>query len=137
MSLTLIEAIAGRQRAEAVARDLGLAQWDASHDSDPYILTRPFALTVLGNVLAFSNREQLGIELSPGLDEVSLALVADAWSRRYRSRALTLAAGTAGAVVSRNGIRMVPDRMSISWLAHGPAGPSDDPGRGHAHRRPR
>jgi hypothetical protein len=27
------------------------------------------------------NREQLGIELSPGVDEVSLALVADAWSR--------------------------------------------------------
>ena len=46
--------------------------------------------------LAFWNREQLGIELRPGVDEVSLALVADAWSRTYRSRAMTFA-GTADA----------------------------------------
>jgi transcriptional regulator GlxA family with amidase domain len=114
MSLTLIEAIAGRLRAEAVARDLGLARWDASHDSDAFMLTRPFALTVLGNVLAFWNREELGIELLPGIDEVSLALVADAWSRTYRSRAVTFA-GTGGAVQSRNGVRIVPDRVSSGW----------------------
>ena len=29
------------------------------------------------------------MELTPGVDEVSLALVADAWSRTYRSRAMT------------------------------------------------
>lgn len=114
VSLTLIEAIAGRPRAEAVARDLGLARWDASHDSGAFTLTRPFALTVLRNGLAFWNREELGIELSPGVDEVSLALAADAWSRTYRSRALT-SASTAGAVESRNGIRVIPDRASISW----------------------
>jgi hypothetical protein len=78
------------------------------------MLTRPFALTVLGNVLAFWNREELGLELSPGIDEVSLALVADAWSRTYRSRALTFAR-SAGVVESRNGIRIIPDRASINW----------------------
>jgi transcriptional regulator GlxA family with amidase domain len=114
ISLTIIEAIAGRSRADAVARDLGLARWDASHDSGPFMLTRPFALTVLGNVLAFWNREELGIELSPGTDEVSLALVADAWSRTYRSRAQTFAR-SAGAVESRNGIRIIPDRASNNW----------------------
>jgi transcriptional regulator GlxA family with amidase domain len=114
MSLTLVEAIAGRLRAQAVARDLGLSRWDASHDSGAFMLTRPFALTVLGNVLAFWNREELGIELSPGIDEVSLALVADAWSRTYRSRAVTFAS-TAGAVESRNGIRIIPDRASSKW----------------------
>ena len=113
MSLTLIEAIAGRPRAEAVARDLGLSRWNARHDSGAFMLTRPFALTVLGNVAAFWNREELGIELSPGIDEVSLALVADAWSRTYRSRAVTLAS-TAAAVESRNGIRIIPDRASSS-----------------------
>ena len=90
MSLTLIEAIAGRDKAEAVGRDLGLATWDARHDSGAFQFTRPFALTVMGNTLAFWNKEQLGIELAPGVDEVSLALVADAWSRTYRSRAVTL-----------------------------------------------
>jgi transcriptional regulator GlxA family with amidase domain len=114
MSLTLIEAIAGRPRAEAVARELGLASWDARHDSSAFTLTRPFALTVLGNVLAFWNREELGIELSHGVDEVSLALVADAWSRTYRSRAVTFASNT-GDIQSRNRIRIVPDRGSVSW----------------------
>jgi transcriptional regulator GlxA family with amidase domain len=116
VSLTLIEAIAGRPRAEAVARDLGVRGWDARHDSGAFVLTRPFALTVLGNVLAFWNREELRIELEPGIDEVSLALIADAWSRTYRSRALTFSR-SASAVVSRNGIRIVPDRASINAAA--------------------
>jgi putative intracellular protease/amidase len=114
MSLTLIEAIAGRQKAEAVARDLGLTEWDARHDSSAFVFSRPFALTVLGNVLALWNREELGLELAPGIDEVSLALVADAWSRTYRSRAVTFAR-TAGAQSSENGIRILSDRVVANW----------------------
>jgi transcriptional regulator GlxA family with amidase domain len=110
MSLILIEAIAGRDKAGEVARSLGLAQWDARHDSSAFRFTRPFALTAMGNVLSFWNREQFGIELAPGIDEVSLALVADAWSRTYRSRAITFAA-SAGAVETLNGLRVVPDQV--------------------------
>jgi putative intracellular protease/amidase len=108
MMLTLIEAIAGREKARAVAQDLGLERWDAGHDSSAFEFTRPFAVTVLGNTLAFWNRDRLGIELQPGIDEVSLALVADAWSRTYRSRAATFAA-TEGVLMTRNGMRVVPD----------------------------
>jgi hypothetical protein len=78
------------------------------------MLTRPFATTVLGNVLAFWNREQLGIALESDIDEVSLALVADAWSRTYRSRAVTFAASI-GAVHTRNGIRVIPDQVAAKW----------------------
>ena len=116
MSLTLIEAIAGRDKAEAIARDIGLANWDARHESDEFRFTRPFALTAIANTAAFWNREQLGIELRPGVDEVSLALVADAWSRTYRSRAMTFA-GTADAQQSRNGIRILPDQVAANWPA--------------------
>jgi hypothetical protein len=114
MTLTVIEAIAGREKAEAVARDLGVEHWDISHNSAAFKFTRPFALTVLENTLAFWNREQLGIELSPGMEEVSLALAADAWSRTYRSRALTFS-GSAEAVTTRNGVRILPDRVVASW----------------------
>lgn len=116
MALTLIEAIAGREKAAEVARGLGLAQWDARHTSAAFRLTRPFALTVMGNTLAFWNREEWGIELSRGVDEVSLALVADAWSRTYRSRAITFAAAP-GAIESRNGLRVWPDRIGANWPA--------------------
>lgn len=126
-SLTLIEAIAGRPRAEAVARQLGITQWDARHDSDAFALTRPFALTVMGNVVAFWKRETVGIELSPAIDEMWLALVADAWSRTYRSRAVTFA-NAAAEVESQNSVRIVPDRPSppsadhlVTYRGHRPA----------------
>jgi transcriptional regulator GlxA family with amidase domain len=116
ISLTLIEAIAGREKAEAVGRDIGLTHWDARHESGPFQLTRPFVLTVIGNTVAFWNWEQLGIEVTPGVDEVSLALVADAWSRTYRSSAATFSR-TDGAQETRNGIRIVPDRIAANWPA--------------------
>ena len=111
--LTLIEAIAGREKAQAVAADLGLKQWDARHASGAFRFNRPFATTVLGNLLAVWNRETLGLELRPEIDEVSLALVADAWSRTYRSRAVTFAAQP-GAVPTRSGLRVVPDAVTGS-----------------------
>jgi putative intracellular protease/amidase len=116
MALTLIEAIAGRDKADAIARDLGLPHWDARHKSDAFTFTRPFALTAIGNTLAFWSREQLGIDLRPGADEVSLALVADAWSRTYRSRAVTFAR-TEDALETRSRIRIIPDRVATSWSA--------------------
>lgn len=121
MMLILIEAMAGRQKAEAVARDLGLASWDIRHASQAFRQTRAFTTTVLGNVLAFWNRERVGVELQPGMDEVSLALAADAWSRTYRSRVVSFAA-TSQAVETRNKVRVIPeaapaDRSSARHMA--------------------
>ncbi|MCD6671871.1 MAG: DJ-1/PfpI family protein [Burkholderiaceae bacterium] len=114
MMLTLIEAIAGREKAAAVARELGVDRWDARHASGAFRFTRSFASTVLGNTLAFWNRDEFGIALEPGIDEVSLALVADAWSRTYRSRAVTFAASTS-AIVTAHGIRILPGRNMEDW----------------------
>ena len=116
MSLTLIEAIAGRDKARAVGRDIGLPDWDARHESDAFTFTRPFALTAIGNTAAFWTRERLGIELKDDVDEVSLALAADAWSRTYRSQAVTFA-GTAEARQSRGGMRIYPDQVAANWPA--------------------
>ena len=116
MSLTLVEAIAGEDKARAVARELGVMHWDARHDSNAFKFTRPFALAATRNRLAFWQQEHLGIALTPGVDEVSLALVADAWSRTYRSRAVTFAPA-AGAIRSRNGIGVIPDQIAATWPA--------------------
>jgi putative intracellular protease/amidase len=116
MSLALIDAIAGRDKADAVGQGLGLTRWDLRHDSSAFQFTRPFAVTAIRNTLAFWNREKFGIELVPGVDEVSLALVADAWSRTSRSRAVTFA-GTAGAVETSNGLRILPDQVASGWPA--------------------
>lgn len=117
LTLTLIEAVAGREKAEAIAQNLGVKHWDISHNSAAFKMTPAFALTVLGNLLAIWNREQLGIELTTGVDEVSLALSADAWSRTYRSQALTFAV-SAEAVTTRNGVRILPDRIAAGWQSN-------------------
>ncbi len=110
MALTLIEAIGGRAKAEEIGRTIGLTSWDLSHDSQAFAFTRRFASTAIANMLAFWKREHLRLELVPGVDEVSLALVTDAWSRTYRSRAVTFSE-THGAKESRHGIRIVPDEV--------------------------
>jgi putative intracellular protease/amidase len=112
-SLTLIEAIAGREKAEEVAKQIGLTHWDTRHDSDAFKFTRPFALSVMGNKLAFWAHEDVAIDLRPGVDEVSLALVADMWSRTYRSRATTFSA-SGESQRTRGGLLIVPDRDSAT-----------------------
>jgi transcriptional regulator GlxA family with amidase domain len=116
VALTLVEAIAGREKAQAVGREIGVTDWDARHNSRAFQFTRPFAMTALRNSVAFWNRDTFGIELATGVDEVSLALVADAWSRTYRSRAMTFAPNSATRE-SRNGIQVVPDQVRSSWPA--------------------
>lgn len=114
MMLTLIEAIGGREKAKAVARDLGVDHWDARHASNAFRFSRPFATTVLGNVAAFWNRDEFGIALEPGIDEVALAHMADAWSRTYRSKAVTFAASPS-AIVTANGIHILPGQVADAW----------------------
>lgn len=123
MMLTLIEAIAGHDKAQGVAVDLGLAGWDARHDSSAFHFNRPFALTVMGNSMAFWNHEKLGLPIWPGMDEVALALVADAWSRTYRSRAVTFS-DSADAVTMRSGIRIYPD--TTGWRSQTQLAPLSD-----------
>ena len=45
---------------------------------------------------------------------MSLALIADAWSRTYRSRAVTFASKS-DAIETRNGIRILPDEVARNW----------------------
>ncbi len=116
LSLTLIEVIAGRAKAEAMAVELGVRRWGIRHNSAVYKFTRPFAVTAMNNKLAFWNHEELGLELKPGMDEVTLALVGDAWSRTFRSRAVTFARKMA-AIETRGGLRIFPEQVATDWAA--------------------
>ncbi|AHG64944.1 DJ-1/PfpI family protein [Advenella mimigardefordensis] len=111
--LTLIEAIAGREKAQQAGQDLGVMQWSAAHDSQSFRFTRPFALTVIQNTMAFWHREKLLMPLHTGIDEVALAMVADAWTRTYRSRVAT-SAPNKEPIISRNGMHIIADAVSTS-----------------------
>ena len=125
VSLALVEATAGRPAAEALARRLGVARWDAAHDSEAFHLDRRHVRTAAGNWLAFWSHETIGLRVEDGVDEIALALVADAYSRTYRSRAVTAAAGP---VTTRHGLTLVPDGDSVAGRVPPPM-PTDHPAR--------
>jgi len=108
VSLAIVEAIGGRGRAETVAEELGVDVWDARHDSAAFRLDRGHVLTAVRNTVTFWNHDTIGVPVAPGVDEIALALTADAYSRTYRSRALTVAHDR-GLIATRRGLVLVPD----------------------------
>jgi hypothetical protein len=58
--------------------------------------------------LARWSHERIGISVSPGIDELSLALQADALSRTYKSKAFSVSADDVP-VGTKRGLLIVPD----------------------------
>ena len=123
-ALALVEAIAGPQRAAAVAQELGVSDWGTQHNSDVFhphlgVNLLAFATVMLANDLFYAT-EQLGVPVSAGVDDLALALTADAYSRTGRSRAYSVAA-TATSLRTRHGLTLVPDRVQgganqLAWV---------------------
>ncbi len=104
-SLALVEAIAGRPAAAALAAQLQVADWSSKHDSDAFRS---------GSMLTGSwlrRTQSIGVPLAPGVDEIAVALTLDAYSRTGRSKAYGLA-GTAAPVRSLNGLTFLPEQIS-------------------------
>ncbi|AKC72243.2 hypothetical protein MB84_08390 [Pandoraea oxalativorans] len=112
LSLALVEGIAGEKRAADVARSLGVTDWSARHASAGFRLDASRLWTIASHWLAFWRHETLAIPVSDGVDDVSLALVSDAWSRTWRSEAIAVHEGTR-TVRMASGLRLVP-QMDIS-----------------------
>jgi putative intracellular protease/amidase len=130
-SLALIEAIAGHARAAAVAAELGTSNWGPVHDS------RSFQPRFGRNLSAFAatqylngwfhKAQALGIPVAAGVDEVALALTADAYTRTGRAHAYALAAnGTP--VETLHGLTLLPERTDARSLTRVVAVPADRPG---------
>lgn len=92
-SIALVEAIAGTEKATSVATALNIDTWGVQHHSADFQLNARHAWVAATNWLAFWRKEKIGIAVEPGVNEVSLALIADAYSRTYRSKAYVLAQG--------------------------------------------
>jgi RNA polymerase sigma factor (sigma-70 family) len=118
ISVALVEAISGRAKAERLAQFLGVKDWSPAHDSEQFKLTAGGLFTALRNKAMFWRHEALGLEVAPGVDEISLALIADAYGRTRRSAALSVARSERP-VLTRRGLALLPDRLS-----NGPDRPS-------------
>ncbi|MBT9513091.1 MAG: DJ-1/PfpI family protein [Acidovorax sp.] len=109
VSLAIVEALAGTDRARAVANELGLVSWRATHRSGQFGLGPAHLWTLTTNTVLFWRHERIEIPVVDGADDVALAFVADAWSRTYRSSARAVHAQAPG-VRLRSGLllRVVP-----------------------------
>jgi transcriptional regulator GlxA family with amidase domain len=109
ISIALVEAIAGRARAETLARRLGATDWSPRHNSEQFRLTPRAFLTALANKTMLWRHEELGIAVSPGVDEIRVALIADAYHRTRRSPTFTVSASSEP-VRTHRGLTIYPDR---------------------------
>lgn len=109
-SLALVEAIGGSERAQALATQLGIASWSAAHDSDAFRITLGDRMTAAASYFLRPS-DDVGIPVADGVDEMALALSADAYTASLRARVHTLARGAAP-VTTRNGLVLVPDAIA-------------------------
>lgn len=113
-SLALVEAIAGHDKALAVAQKLGVADWSTLHNSDVFrprfgVNLMAFAATQYTNGWFHANQD-IGVPVASGIDEIALAFTVDAYSRTGRSHAYALSASSAP-VQTRYGLTIVPERV--------------------------
>jgi putative intracellular protease/amidase len=108
VSIALIEAIAGTEKANDVAQGLGIDYWGTEHKSNKFKLNAKHIWVAASNWLSFWSKEKIAIPITDGVDEVTLALMADSYSRTYRSKALALSK-TQSEVVSKHGLTILID----------------------------
>ena len=107
LMIALTEAIGGRAAAEMLALRLGVAGWDARHDSAAFSLTVAHRWTFVRNRLSVWRHETVGIRIDDGVDEIALGLMIDAHARTELAKVITV--GGPGVVQSRRGLRLLAD----------------------------
>lgn len=103
--LALVEAMGGRTRAQGVAAELGVSSWGPEHDSASFRLDARRAWTYVLDKAVFWRVERRRAEVQDGMDDIALALAADAWSRVGRVR--VEAASASGPVRLKSGLVLV------------------------------
>lgn len=104
--LALVEAIGGRDRAQALADELGVETWGPAHDSSRFGLDAARALHYVLSKAAFWRHEERRIHVYDGMDDVALALAADAWSRTGR---VSVQASAPGPVTLESGLVLMAE----------------------------
>jgi putative intracellular protease/amidase len=111
VSLALVEAIAGRERATVLARELGVERWDEQHDSAAFFLDDASKRTAQQNQ-ASKEKELYALPVAPGVDDISLSFTADSWSRTFRSKAIAVA--NEGTIKTRYGLELIPEAQGTA-----------------------
>lgn len=99
--LALVEAIGGHEKAQSLATELGVDSWTPAHDSSLFELNFTRGFHYVLNKMAFWRDDRWTVDVQDGMDDISLAFAADAWSRTGH---ITVDASAAGPVKLRSGM---------------------------------
>jgi len=111
VSLALVNIIAGEAKTQALADELDIPKWDDEHRSADFKLSAKHMWTASINWLTFWGKDKFMVPLANDIDELSLALLADAYARTYRSSVFSFAHAP---VTSLRGLQIVPDHDAAS-----------------------
>lgn len=124
-SLALVEAIAGTEHAVTLAKQLGVDGWGTQHNSDAFNIVFSDYVKGFTNTF-FHHTDTIGVPIFEGVDEIALALTADAYSATLRSHVYALGQSNA-AIKTLSGLMLVPnkvigqgpqlDRILPEWVA--------------------
>ena len=114
VALALVEAIGGREKAVEVGRSVGTSEWTSIHNSQQFTPKLGRNLTAYATTNYFNHwlhrQEAIGLPVAPGVDEIGLALTADAYTRSGRGKAYAIAASLKP-IATTHGLVIVPDRL--------------------------
>ncbi len=104
-TLALVEAIGGHEKARAMATEIGVDSWGPEHDSDRFGLSLGRAWSYVLDKAAVWRDEDRVVDVRDGMDDIALALAADAWSRT--GHVSLQAASDSGPVTLRSGLTLL------------------------------
>lgn len=105
-AFALVEAIAGRDIAQATAARLGVDAWDALHDSEQFRLDARTVFTYATNRWLMPN-ERVELSIADGIDDIALALTVDTWARTLRSP-IAVSFDSAAPLRTRHALTLLP-----------------------------
>lgn len=111
ISLHLVEMLAGKSRADALAAELALEGFSAHHNSEEFQLGAGSVWVAARNFLFGWPRDEYALVLSENMDEIALAFAVDMFARTYRSHAVPVGSE---AVRSLTGLTVLPDQKHLA-----------------------
>ncbi|MCE7999488.1 MAG: hypothetical protein HEP70_11570 [Rhodobiaceae bacterium] len=114
ISLHLVDMLAGKARAEALAAELSLEGFSAEHNSEAFQLGAANVWVAARNFLFGWPRDKYALVLSDGMDEIALAFAVDMFARTYRSQAVPVGSE---AVRSLTGLTVLPEQPELAGAA--------------------
>ncbi|AOP36168.1 transcriptional regulator [Leptospira tipperaryensis] len=111
VSIALVQSIAGKEKAERIAKEFGVNDWGTEHNTSNFKFENKHYWIAAKNLLSFWSYENIAMKVFPGMDEVTLALVADSYARTFKTNVFAIS-NSEQTIRTRGGIFLIPERTS-------------------------